>query len=673
MMQTGIQTPRQVGTNPRSNPYTPPIPQPTANVDNLAACVLALKAGVESLIGHRGDASNRAVTFNDLVSFGFLSPSAVASPGGGATTGTVTSVTVGTGLTSTPNPITEKGIINLIVPVSVVNGGTGATTAGAALTSLGAAPLASPALTGNPTAPTPATADNDTSLATTAYVQAQGYATAASVSTADNLRVLKAGDTMTGTLNVVNPGGWSAVVLDSTAATNNQLLGKKAGKLRWELDLGNNAAESGSNSGADFTVIRYNDAEAYLGQALNINRATGDATFGGNIFCHGNAIVFAGATNPSAGPKVYANTVDMIFQTGSGNGYYYWWNVAGTELMHLDNAGSLVVHNGISSVGANAILSFSDRSSGNSWGLYSTGELARLWYGPSGDRFVVDSSGNATLTGTVLSFANGVRNPGSGGGPLIYGDGNWIVLKPGSGDLGTMFYNYGGVNVAQILSNGSYCSNNTKFVQCDAPNTGYNKLFQNDGVTISLYMGTGVTYYRNNLHYFDASDGTNRVIIDSNGLHVVNSILASSQMIFNVGGVNAIGIYSTTNIVPLNDNYTRCGNAGNSWLNVYSYAWTTSSDPSLKQDIEPVRSTLAAVLALDPKTYRWKDGPDTERRHTGFIATDVRDVLGEDFGGYYLDTETGLQGLGYNDLIAVLWKAVQELAAQHDALEARLK
>jgi spore coat polysaccharide biosynthesis protein SpsF (cytidylyltransferase family) len=41
----------------------------------------------------------------------------------------------------------------------------------------GAAPLASPALTGGPTAPTPATADNSTKIATTAYVQAQGYLT----------------------------------------------------------------------------------------------------------------------------------------------------------------------------------------------------------------------------------------------------------------------------------------------------------------------------------------------------------------------------------------------------------------------------------------------------------------------------------------------------------------
>jgi len=42
------------------------------------------------------------------------------------------------------------------------------------------APLASPVLTGNPTAPTPLTADNDTSIATTAFVKAQAYAPLAS-------------------------------------------------------------------------------------------------------------------------------------------------------------------------------------------------------------------------------------------------------------------------------------------------------------------------------------------------------------------------------------------------------------------------------------------------------------------------------------------------------------
>src|SRR5262245_38253904 len=42
--------------------------------------------------------------------------------------------------------------------------------------------LASPTFTGDPKAPTPATADNDTSIATTAFVKAQGYLVSADIS-----------------------------------------------------------------------------------------------------------------------------------------------------------------------------------------------------------------------------------------------------------------------------------------------------------------------------------------------------------------------------------------------------------------------------------------------------------------------------------------------------------
>jgi len=61
--------------------------------------------------------------------------------GGGGGAGTVTSISQGAGITITPNPLTTTGTVALTVPVVVANGGTGATTAPAALSNLGGQPL----------------------------------------------------------------------------------------------------------------------------------------------------------------------------------------------------------------------------------------------------------------------------------------------------------------------------------------------------------------------------------------------------------------------------------------------------------------------------------------------------------------------------------------------------
>ena len=100
---------------------------------------------------------------------------AVSGVSGGGSAGDITAVLAGAGLSGGG---TEGDVsIALAVPVTVARGGTGATDAATALANLGGAPLGSPTFTGDPKAPTPATADNDTSIATTAYVKAQGYQT----------------------------------------------------------------------------------------------------------------------------------------------------------------------------------------------------------------------------------------------------------------------------------------------------------------------------------------------------------------------------------------------------------------------------------------------------------------------------------------------------------------
>ena len=83
-----------------------------------------------------------------------------------ATTSYVTSVVAGL----QPHSVTLDALAALTYS-SFIIAFLGAANAAAALTTLGAAPLASPTFTGTPAAPTPTIGDNSTKLATTAFVQ----------------------------------------------------------------------------------------------------------------------------------------------------------------------------------------------------------------------------------------------------------------------------------------------------------------------------------------------------------------------------------------------------------------------------------------------------------------------------------------------------------------------
>ena len=140
----------------------------------------------------------------------------------------------------------------------------------------------------------------------------------------------------------------------------------------------------------------------------------------------------------------------------------------------------------------------------------------------------------------------------------------------------------------------------------------------------------------------------------------------AGQMILTAPG----WIKFASNTLPAVDNATVLGVAGTAFANVQAYGFTNSSDPSLKRSIETVPpGALAAVEALAPKSWMWRDGPDVTRRHYGFLAPDVRDVFGEGFGGWSQDKDTGLQSLTYSELVSVLWRAVQELSAKVAAME----
>jgi hypothetical protein len=249
------------------------------------------------------------------------------------------------------------------------------------------APLASPALTGNPTAPTPTAGDNDTSIATTAFVTnavtaaggaapsnanpimdgvaapgtsalyARGdhvhpsdtsrepFITAGTtaqyrrgdktwqaldkaavglgnvdntsdankpVSTAqaaaDALRVLKAGDTMTGNLTITT-ANVPFLTLNSTGTGvpgRTYLYFRQSDQIRFDMFV------AGASEGGGFAIERYNPPGTYVGNAFSIDGATGAATISGALTATGsvtaNSHVMAGGNSATSGTFYFGNT-----------------------------------------------------------------------------------------------------------------------------------------------------------------------------------------------------------------------------------------------------------------------------------------------------------------------------------------------------------------------------
>src|SRR5215471_19178792 len=102
---------------------------------------IKLKRGTASTIPALADGEPGWCQDTHQLYVGSAAGNVLISGGGGGGAGTVTSISQGTGLTLTPNPITATGTVALTVPVTVANGGTGATTAAAGLANLGGQPL----------------------------------------------------------------------------------------------------------------------------------------------------------------------------------------------------------------------------------------------------------------------------------------------------------------------------------------------------------------------------------------------------------------------------------------------------------------------------------------------------------------------------------------------------
>ncbi len=143
----------------------------------------------------------------------------------------------------------------------------------------------------------------------------------------------------------------------------------------------------------------------------------------------------------------------------------------------------------------------------------------------------------------------------------------------------------------------------------------------------------------------------------------------------NLDNTTAIGSFSEVDA----SNKVRIGNT-NVTVIEGQVAFTSSSDVRLKDSITPVIDGLALVNDLNPVSYHRIGNPASDVE-MGLLAQEVRATLEKhglgNSGMVHQSTQDAYMSLRYNDLLAPIIKAIQELDVQHKrevaTLEKRLK
>lgn len=627
-------------STPSPNPYTSPVPtlvyDATGQIRNMPTVINSLRSTVESLIGQRGDLPNRAVIFKDLVDYGLLSPDAIRSPNGGFAGGQ-----------GPPGPTGPAG-------------------------------PSGPAGPAGPTGPPgPGMSQGDADLR---YVNIPG-------------------DTMTGSLTITsqttpalgiraNSGGYAVQWFENLSAPVDE--------KRWEI--GSHADRSfyiravNDTYSAEHVAIRFERTGNYVTRAavnttLRIMQPSNNNNF--------VEIYSDGATHISSQNETYINwwTQHKTYFGGHvqiGNGKsLLTYNAAGTTSLNIHDDGN-------SHIESNTQLWLNGNTRGGiqiggATNIYKpatndpltidvdNGYYARIKYNSRGTRLW---SAGCTSDGKFMvadeSVPRGVLYCTTSGDveteySIIAKNG--AVRTRGSGAIITFANREGGAEWGWYATNSRarlWESNNGDRLTVDWDGQIY--------TTHNIWSGAGVIV-NNGQWYFGKN--TSGAVVDLLSVYSDNNTYVGNDGY--VTHLRGGWIYHHNSFVPNNNNAYLLGSLAPllAYSGVCSYVWHTASDRRLKSDIADLPDCLGLVEAISPKRYRHKDAPAVpqinstgKERHWGFIADEVGRVMqdagygGEAFGGFVDRAgDDGAQALNYNELTAVLWKAVQELSAKVATLE----
>jgi len=266
-----------------------------------------------------------------------------------------------------------------------------------------------------------------------------------------------------------------------------------------------------------------------------------------------------------------------------------------------------------------------------------------------GDHFFVGTNGNAVWDQSADNFFHGDNVKASFGNAndlQIYHDGSHSYIEDsGTGVLHIATSSLQVVNAAK-----------TEFMMNMAENGAVELYFNNSKKLKTITEGIKVT----ELQIAPSGTETSTLMNFGGGGLVTNSNSYGHFYDRSTGGTN-------TTAVMFRSAGSQVGKIFfNNTETIYS---SGSSDKTLKKNFENWTETiLTSFKNLNPQKFNFLQEENTDAKHKGFIAQDLADQFSE---AYPIDPETNKYVFNPSGMVVYLMKAVQELTAKVEALEAK--
>ena len=301
----------------------------------------------------------------------------------------------------------------------------------------------------------------------------------------------------------------------------------------------------------------------------------------------------------------------------------------GTESMRIDSSGNVLV-------GATSITGLTPSSSSKTLVLNST---------------------DANLSGAISYVSNGTAKA------YHYVDSDGLFAHQVVSNNGQKFY-----------------TNNTERLRIDSSgNVGIGTPSQADtnnfGRSLDIRSSTGAAAY-----FRDSDDASKYAVTgffgaDSNAY--LGSWGASTGAVIYTSGTERLRITSGGEVYIAGTTDQGAYNLQVNGTGVWGAgAYVNGSDSRIKEDIQPIASGLDVVEKLNPVTYKYKETWSSDQSiQSGFIAQELLTALdGQIYAGGVVQQggAEGYYSVAYQNLIAVLTKAIQELKSENDSLKARV-